>query len=179
MDKKKLLRKYYLEQRKNIADKKKLSEIIISHIKLLEIYEKARTPVLYYAAKNEVLLFGLYQKFGLPRCIDKNGEMEIYWANLSEMSPDAHGILSPLPLPKNSILPEEIDLIFVPAVAFDVLGNRLGQGGGYYDRFLPKCKNAVKIGVCFSCQISENFLPADKFDEKVDFIISEKGIIKC
>jgi 5-formyltetrahydrofolate cyclo-ligase len=183
---KKSLRKYYIEARKSIPDKENLSEIVCSHIISLEIYKKSQIPVLYWAEKNEVSLLKICKersqsgkKFGLPRCIDKNGEMEIFLANINEMSPDCHGILSPLPLRENSILPSEIDLIFVPATAFDIFGNRLGQGGGYYDRFLPKCKNAIKIGVCFSCQISENLLPVSDIDEKVDFVLSEKGIIKC
>ncbi len=105
--------------------------------------------------------------------------MEMFIANESEMSPDCHGISSPLHNKKNSILPTEIDLIFVPAVAFDIFGNRLGQGGGYYDRFLPKCPNAVKIGVCFSCQLSKDLFLVSELDEKVDFVITEKGVSEC
>jgi len=163
-----------------------MSKIIVSHIKALEIYEKSQMPVLYWAEKNEVSLLEICkerwknkQKFGLPRCIDKNGEMEMFLSNENEMLPDCHGILSPLQEKKNSILSTEIDLIFVPAAAFDIFGNRLGQGGGYYDRFLAKCTNAIKIGVCFSCQLSKNPLPVSKLDEKVDFIVTEKGVIKC
>lgn len=188
---KEALRKYYLELRKNTVVREnnyniRLPEIIVSYIKSLGIYKKSKNPVLYWAVKDEISLLEIckerwanQQKFGLPRCIDKNGNMEMYFANENEMSPDCYGILSSLPLQKNIILAEEIDLIFVPAIAFDIFGNRLGQGGGYYDKFLPKCKNAIKIGVCFSCQISLNVLPVNDFDKKVDFIVNEKGIIKC
>ena len=174
------LRKYYREARKNVTDKENLSEIIINYIKTLEIYQNCDCPVFYWADKNEVSLFQLCkqrQKFGLPRCMDKDGNMEIFEADLDKMSPDCNNILSPIE--KNIILPENIDCIFVPALAFDILGNRLGQGGGYYDRFLRKCKNATKVGVCFSIQISKEPLPISENDVCVDFIVSEKGIIEC
>jgi 5-formyltetrahydrofolate cyclo-ligase len=109
--------------------------------------------------------------------LDKTGGMEMFQALDSEMIPDCRKILSPVG--KNIILPQDLDCIFVPAVAFDIFGNRLGQGGGYYDRYLKKCLNAVKIGVCFSVQISQKPLETDENDEKMDFIISEEGIIKC
>jgi len=180
------LRKYYREARISAPDKEKMSEIIVSHIKSLEIYQKSRTPILYWARNCEVSLLEICetrwengQNFGLPHCNDKKGDMEIFLANKNDMLLDKYGILAPFPLQENVILPQSIDLIFVPALAFDLLGNRLGQGGGYYDKFLPKCEKAVKIGVCFSCQISETPLPVGDLDVKMDFILSEKGLIKC
>ena len=181
------LRKYYREARISAIGKEKMSEIIVSHINSFEIYQKARLPILYWAQNCEASLMEICnyrwknnKVFGLPRCIDKNGNMEILVAaNKHEMLPDCYGISAPIPLDKNIILPQNIDLVFVPAIAFDTSGNRLGQGGGFYDKFLPKCKNAVKIGVCFSCQISETPLPTDDRDVRVDFLVSEKGIVKC
>jgi 5-formyltetrahydrofolate cyclo-ligase len=116
------------------------------------------------------------KKFGLPRCLDKDGNMDVFETNKDEMSLDCRNILSPNL--KNIILPENIACIFVPAIAFDNCGRRLGQGGGYYDKFLRKCVNAVKIGVCFSVQIEENELYETENDERVSIIISEKGMIK-
>jgi 5-formyltetrahydrofolate cyclo-ligase len=182
-DTKNTLRKYYREARKNVAGKENPSKIVCGYIKSLEVYQKSSCPIFYWTCKNEVSLFelckekqGKNEKFGLPRCVDKDGNMEIFEANLYEMSPDCNNILSPNP--QNIILPQNIDCIFVPAVAFDIFGNRLGQGGGYYDRYLKKCENAVKIGICFSVQISQNPLPDSEHDERVSMIISEKGILK-
>ena len=72
---------------------------------------------------------------------------------------------------------QAVDLIVVPAVAFDRLGYRIGYGGGYYDRILAHMKKeAVKIGLAFHCQLVSR-LPVDKHDIPVDLIVTEKGVI--
>lgn len=70
----------------------------------------------------------------------------------------------------------EVDLVIVPGLAFDLEGNRLGYGGGYYDRFLSKYPNSKKIALCYDFQILKE-IPHEFFDEKVDLIISEKRTI--
>ncbi len=74
----------------------------------------------------------------------------------------------------------EIDVIIVPGVAFDADGNRLGQGGGWYDKMLERAraKNPVAplvIGVCYQCQIVDN-VPQNQFDQRVDVIITEDRV---
>ena len=64
-------------------------------------------------------------------------------------------------------------------VAFDNKLNRLGYGGGYYDRFLKKNeqKNILKVGLAITCQQVKK-IPANSFDKKMDYIITEKKIFK-
>ena len=70
------------------------------------------------------------------------------------------------------------NVILVPLLAFDKERFRLGQGGGFYDRTLQKLRNTksgvVSIGVAFAAQ-QVNSVPCDKFDERLDFIVTEKG----
>ena len=71
-------------------------------------------------------------------------------------------------------------MLLVPLVAFDNKLNRLGYGGGYYDRYISKCKSSnkiIKVGIGFSFQKVKS-LPIDKYDKKLDFIITEKGFAK-
>ena len=82
--------------------------------------------------------------------------------------------------PKNSkrkIIP---DLIMVPLVAFDSHLNRIGYGKGYYDRSLRKIskikKNAIFLGIAYSFQRCKK-IPVNKYDFKLDYIFTEKGII--
>lgn len=83
----------------------------------------------------------------------------------------AFGILEPI---KGFVVrPEEIDLVICPCSGFDEDGNRLGMGGGYYDRFLPQCKNAVKIAVAFEAQKLPH-VHTEAFDVKMDAIITEE-----
>lgn len=75
--------------------------------------------------------------------------------------------------PFELVKPEKIDAIVCPVVAFDKHCNRLGYGGGYYDRYLPRLKPSTpKIGVAFFCQEVEQ-IPTDAFDVPLDAIITE------
>jgi len=73
--------------------------------------------------------------------------------------------------------PQEIDLILVPGTAFDTAGRRLGQGGGYYDRFLLKTR-AVRVGICHDFAILER-VPAAAHDEYMDILVSPAGVIRA
>ncbi len=65
---------------------------------------------------------------------------------------DVYGILSPLRTEARIVEPDQIDVVIVPCVGFDSQGNRLGHGGGYYDRYLRQCPQATAILVAFSEQ---------------------------
>jgi 5-formyltetrahydrofolate cyclo-ligase len=74
-----------------------------------------------------------------------------------------------------SIDPELVDVAVVPGVAFDVLGGRLGQGGGHYDRLLQLlADDCVRVGFCFSCQVVP-FVPCEPHDEPVDLVVTERA----
>ena len=64
-------------------------------------------------------------------------------------------------------------------IAFDKELNRLGYGGGYYDRLLKKMENIniIKIGLALSCQ-KVNKIPTNKFDKKLDYILTERHLYK-
>ncbi|MDQ6638013.1 MAG: 5-formyltetrahydrofolate cyclo-ligase [Candidatus Dormibacteraeota bacterium] len=67
---------------------------------------------------------------------------------------------------------ESIDLVVVPGVGFDLAGNRLGQGGGHYDRALAELTRAVRVGYGFDCQVVE-WLPSDGWDQGLDAVVTE------
>jgi len=71
---------------------------------------------------------------------------------------------------------EEIDVVLIPAVAFDRQGRRVGYGGGYYDRFLPEIPRAARIGAAFACQIVAE-IPPDPHDVPADWIVTEDELI--
>ena len=72
-----------------------------------------------------------------------------------------------------------LDLILLPLVAVDALGYRLGKGGGYYDATLGQLttKPPYLCGVGYSCQLLQNPLPHEIFDVKLDYFVSEQGLI--
>lgn len=81
-------------------------------------------------------------------------------------------------LPVNGIQvdPRKIDFIFVPAVAYNETGHRLGRGGGYYDRFLAgRATHAFRCGVALECQVLES-IPVREHDCTVDLLVTENGV---
>jgi 5-formyltetrahydrofolate cyclo-ligase len=90
-----------------------------------------------------------------------------------------YGVMQPDARKSTAIDPEEIDMILVPGLAFDRSRNRLGRGGGYYDRFLKNLLPAkfTSVGVAFDFQILET-LPIDPaYDEKVNCVVNEHILI--
>ena len=108
--------------------------------------------------------------------IKENNQMDFFeWTNKDPLKINKYGIAEPIFGKK--IYP---DIIFVPLVAYDDNLNRLGYGGGFYDRYLEKVskiKKIFKIGLGFSYQEIKK-VPINKYDKKLDLIITEKKIIQ-
>lgn len=97
----------------------------------------------------------------------------------SDLVPGAYNIPEPGEDTLRPVKPETIDLLIVPGVAFDLKGNRLGYGGGYYDRFFPLLKKQTPlVALVFDLQILPE-IPVDEWDRRVDIIITEKRVIDC
>ena len=104
--------------------------------------------------------------------IERNLQKDFYkWIPNEPLTISSLGIPQPLKLKK--VYP---DIIFVPIVAFDKFRNRIGYGGGFYDRYLEKIsqiKKCTTIGLAFSHQ-KVNKINVKNFDRKLDFILTEK-----
>mgnify|MGYP003329324669 CR=1 FL=1 len=97
------------------------------------------------------------------------------WSNNDPLKINKFGI--PEPISSKKFRP---DILLVPLVGYDNDLNRLGYGGGFYDRYIEKIekiKKVIKIGLAFSCQKIKN-MPLSKYDKKLDYIITEKEILK-
>ena len=107
--------------------------------------------------------------------IKKNFDMDFYrWSFDDPLKINKYGI--PEPFSKQLIYP---DILLVPLVAFDKNLNRLGYGGGYYDRVIDKLskkKYILKIGLALSVQKINN-VPVTKYDKKLDYIVTDKYIL--
>ncbi len=66
-------------------------------------------------------------------------------------------------------------LVLVPGVAFDVYGNRMGYGKGYYDRYFSGEFSGARIGVCYDLQMAE-YLPTDQYDVPLPYLVTESGL---
>ena len=114
-------------------------------------------------------------KISLP-IVKKNNQMNFYsWSKKDPLKVNKFGI--PEPVSSKILYP---DILLVPLVGYDKNLNRLGYGGGFYDRYIEKIdkiKKVTKIGLAFSYQKIKS-VPIDQHDKKLDFIITEKEIIK-
>jgi 5-formyltetrahydrofolate cyclo-ligase len=101
----------------------------------------------------------------------------------TEMSLNKFGILEPTCEKKYWLKPRQIDLMLLPLVAFDITGNRLGMGGGFYDRSLAHLKHREHarkpyiMGLAHECQKTEK-ISAQSWDIPLDAIVTEKQIYK-
>ncbi len=87
------------------------------------------------------------------------------------------GVLEPNPARCKVVPLESLDIAIIPGIAFDEKGGRLGTGGGYYDRLIPKIPiTARKVSLACECQLVQQ-VPVEPHDRHVDIIITEKRII--
>ena len=113
----------------------------------------------------------------VPLCHPESREMTpCLIGGFADLETGHYGIREPKADRLRVVPPGEIEAVLVPAVAFDRRGYRVGYGGGYYDRFLPKAPQAVRIGAVFACQIVPE-VPIDRYDVQAERIVTEEGII--
>ena len=91
----------------------------------------------------------------------------------TELRRHRYGMLQPIQDVCPTFPLNQIDLIVVPGIAFDLKKYRMGYGGGYYDRFLPKCPQATWMGLAFKEQVVQDTLPR-AWDVALHYILSEK-----
>lgn len=109
----------------------------------------------------------------IPKIVSGTRELEHYVYNPEvPLIVNRWSIPEPDPEKSNQILPEQLDLVLVPLLCFDSSGYRVGYGGGYYDRFLVKCKPAVlKVGLSFF-DPGPSIDDIDKYDVAMDYTVT-------
>jgi 5-formyltetrahydrofolate cyclo-ligase len=156
--------------------------------RLTELYEFAHASVvmLYMPLVTEVDVTPLALKSfqqGKTVCVpkmdwDRNEIIPVEVMSFDDrvMNVDEHGIR--VPKDGRAVSPSLIDLVVVPGIAFDVQGNRLGRGGGHYDRFLARLKaGATKVAIAFDNQIVDQ-VPTLAHDMPVDIVVTERRMTK-
>ena len=181
MNKSEIRKKIFQLRKKNyFKDLHINSNKIIKFLKTVKIKNKVIGG--YYPYNYEVDTLELLKKLekkdyliSLPK-ISKKNKMNFYqWSFKDPLSINIYGI--PEPISKKKVNPE---ILLIPLVAYDNELNRLGYGGGFYDRYISSVihnKEIIKIGLGFSFQ-RINKLPTNQYDKKLDCIITEKDFIK-
>lgn len=170
------LRKKAKEIRKSL-DMKTLSEKIVANILAFEPYKKAQHIMLFYPLEHEVDLRNLLndssKNFYLPKMNDEHLHVCPYKLG-DDLIASRFNTLEPTTrlIEDTSIL----DIIFVPALLIDKNKNRLGYGGGFYDRFLSKQSPKTMKIVAIPVDLLFDEIPLEAFDIKIDVTICENFI---
>ena len=185
-------RKHILKERSRISetDREEKSKKITSLITASDFFRNAKSVFCYLSVKGEPDTKGIIlsacetgKKVYVPRTC-RDGNMET--VEIDEQAYMAHKdwpVYYCIPEPPHDIpsAPKpDLDLVLVPSLALDKEGYRLGHGAGYYDNFIAKYSSDIKrpvfAAVQFSEFLSDDPVPREKHDQKVDLIVTEEGI---
>ena len=180
--KKSQIRKKFLKLRENKLKKIKL----INHNNIIKLLKKkgikGKIVGGYYPYNNEIDCIQILKKLekknyiiSLPK-IKKNSQMDfIQWSSKDPLVINKFGI----PEPSNGKI-KFPDVLLVPLLSFDTKLNRVGYGGGFYDRYIHRIKRKKKpllVGLAYSFQRVKS-ISINKHDKKLDFVVTERKIIE-
>jgi 5-formyltetrahydrofolate cyclo-ligase len=182
---KKELRKRIQNKRNSLPiwDRKKRSKIIAEKFFGTAYYNNSNNILIFYPFRSEIdvtiiIRQALKNKKNiiLPRIHDQ--ELKLFYVdNLKkQLERGAYGIMEPIIGLCRPAKISDIDLVVVPGISFDKNLNRLGYGGGYYDKLLLHIPEGVKkIALCFDIQVVDS-IPVSEHDIKVDILITDTKI---
>lgn len=165
----------------------KKSGAIGDRLEQLPFYREARVIMFFTSFRSEVNTSGMIKgnlargrRVLVPKAVHKGRELipsELLDYE-RDLAPGYFGIPEPQPGTLRPVEPRAIDLLIVPGVAFDLQGNRLGYGGGFYDRFFERLRPGVPlVALAFELQLVEE-VPVEPWDRRMDWLVTEKRAIQ-
>lgn len=184
---KKALRAKMVAFRKSLTkeQREEKSRAILARLYDEPAFQQARTIFAYASMPEEVQLYGLLRealrqgkRVGLPLITGKGLMEAVNLPSLDALVEGKFGILTVKKELQEIIPASEFDLVIVPGAAFSKRGDRLGLGGGYYDRYLlEKAPKASRIALTFDGQVTDA-APMEPHDAKVNLILTESRRIE-
>lgn len=162
----------------DVATRWNSSREVARRLEALPDVRRARTVLLYAAMGSEVdvdAVVAPLRERGTTTCFPRvtGDELIAVAASPSALRPGHRGIAEP-DGPARPL--EEVDVVVLPGVAFDLAGGRLGQGGGHYDRLLARLPaHTVRVGAAHSCQLVPR-VPRQAHDQPVDLVVTDRGV---
>lgn len=157
----------------SVDEKRSRAAVLWNKVEAMQSFQSAKTVLLYWSLDDEVYTHDFIRKrytqkiIALP-CIHEDGLLLRRFTGVETMT---IGQQFSLAEPAGEVITAvRIDLAFIPGVAFDGQGNRLGRGKGYYDRFLPQL-HCPTIGICYDRQMVET-IPVQEHDRGVNQIMT-------
>lgn len=176
---KRSLRELIKEKRRHFSQQKlgEMSSCICHTLLADDMLRKAEVVLMYYPLPSEVDVTPVIRELSgkgkvvlLPKVVSDT-DMTIHkYEDENSLCVGAFNIMEPVG--EEYMDYDSIDVVIVPGMAFDIRGNRLGKGKGYYDRFFSRVRNIYKIGVCFPYQMVDD-VPCDEHDIRMDKVICD------
>ena len=185
---KSLIRKEILDIRSKLGENqhKNMTKMVINRFMESEHYKKAKNIMIFISFKDEInthefikMALKDNKNILIPITLPKTKKLKpSQLKDFDELELGFYDILTPREEFIRYVDPKDIDLIIVPGLAFDMDGNRIGFGGGYYDRFLSTLDHITKLSIAFDFQVLDN-IPNGPLDIPVDYIYTDKRTINC
>lgn len=183
---KEALRRAIRRRRKSLGPDwmRNMSETIQTTVLELDAFSRARVVACYLAYPAEVqtgtildVCWNRGKRVCVPAWCAGSREYRLAWMERNDSTAAGpHGI----PQPETPVMADlaQVDMVIVPGLAFDAAGNRLGHGGGYYDRLLSEktLHRAFRVGLAFSFQLVEA-VPVNNADERMNVVVTQDGAI--
>lgn len=169
-----------LESRLSVPYRLKADRSIAAHLLAMPEYRSAETVFCFVSTAHEIDTRPILEdaltagkKLCVPLCMGA-GVMELRRVtSLDQLSPGFHGILEP-PADSPLVLPDDVDFAILPCLTCNHLGQRLGYGGGYYDRFLAHYRGGTVL-LCRELLIRDE-IPVEPHDYPVPWVLTERGL---
>ena len=180
-EERKALRRMLIRARNGLtpAERAERSARAVERLADSEVFRAAKTVMIYDHVGGELSLDSLLthpasagKQFCYPLCVSRT---EMIAMIPGAWQSGAYGIREPVRELSREVAPEELDLVVCPGTGFDPACNRMGMGGGYYDRYLPRCVRAHIVLVAFEVQ-KVPALPVDPWDRSVEQVFTEAAV---
>lgn len=178
------LRQEIAELRSRLTEEEvaSMSNQIQFNISTIDCFKKSKSIFTYVSYKNEVSTISIIKQniskhiITVPYITNTSKhEMEpSLITDIKDLTPKEYGILGPTHLSPYNL--DNINIAIIPGVVFSRKGQRIGQGKGFYDKLLES-RSIIKIGLAYSFQVLDS-IPTDRHDVNMDYIVTEKEVIK-
>ena len=186
---KEAIRKTIIRKREELGNTKRNEKSLTIAQRLFELdeFKKSKAVLCFLSLSHEVQTdvmilesFRLGKEVFVPLVNDKQGDLQV--ARIPSLDIEFvvgnYGVREPAPEIRKIASLSCVDFVITPGLAFDAYGNRIGHGGGYYDRLLKKLsRDAIQVGVGYDFQVLD-LVPHSDLDKAVQFVITETKTLR-
>ena len=187
---KKAIRKTIIQKREKLGDFKKneKSIAIAKHLFGMDEFKKSKSVFCFLSTSSEVQTdwiiresLSLGKQVLVPLLDSEKASLQVAYISSMDIEfvAGVYGVREPAPKFRKEAHFSSIDFVIAPGLAFDIFGNRVGYGGGFYDKFFKKIsRDVTRVAIGYGFQLLDK-VPCAELDEPVHFLITEVTTLRC